>query len=417
MISRRDTLALLCGAPLAAAVTNWSHDQQGARFELTDGSGEIHWISASSFRVVRRWPDSAPHTRSSEHSVDFTATDAGEHVLLTTKYLSVRISKASFRLKVETTAGDEVLLQELTPAAKSTDGTCLNFGSRADEEYFGLGPRGDANLSARGSRVDSEWPLLISSAGFGMFHSGASRFDFDFSGGHRVLGRQADRVDYCFYYGPSPKEVLEEHKQVRPMRASGLYDYGVRKPGLLPREATMLPGATVLDLVRAANHAAMSGLHVPAIDLARLGDSSGMRQLAAVMPVVLCPSAPAGLAQMRAKLAPYFVTYVQEADDRGLPMLHPLPLQFPADREAIKHNDAFLLGDELLVAPLTENATRRQVYLPNGLVDRPGDECGTSRTAAGGRGSRWRCAADAGEERFDCADGSPGRNHGTALFP
>jgi alpha-glucosidase (family GH31 glycosyl hydrolase) len=91
-------------------------------------------------------------------------------------------------------------------------------------------------------------------------------------------------------------------------------------------------------------------------------------QLAAVMPVVLSDGpVPATLGEWRAKLTPYFVTYVHEADDRGLPMLHPLPLQFPSDKESPRHSTEFMLGDELLVAPVVTPGPQRPVYLPMGL--------------------------------------------------
>jgi hypothetical protein len=74
---------------------------------------------------------------------------------------------------------------------------------------------------------------------------------------------------------------------------------------------------------------------------------------------------PAAIA-LRASLEPHLLTYFQEMNDRGYPVLHPLPLQFPFDPEAAAHPDQFMLGDELLIAPLTGNQTRRRVYLPPG---------------------------------------------------
>ena len=48
-------------------------------------------------------------------------------------------------------------------------------------------------------------------------------------------------------------------------------------------------------------------------------------------------------------------------------MWHPLPLQFPDDRECALHADEFLLGDEMLIAPIYEPGDRRSVYLPRGI--------------------------------------------------
>lgn len=378
MISRRTALGLLCAPAFGAGVKSWGWDQHGAKFELEDGSAEIQWISASSFRLLRRWPDSTLSSRLPFRQVEFTAADAGSHVLLTTKFITIRIHKSTFRIRVTAASDDHVLLEEVTAPRRSSDGTHLHFAAGPAEEFFGLGPRPDAAISARGMSVSTEYPLLVSSAGFGMYHGVPVRHEFDFRGAHRVTALRADRAEYCFYFGPSPKEILEEHKQVRPMRASGLYRYDVRKPGQLPREAVMLPRddqpswESLRNTVRAVIHAGMSGIQVPAFDLTPYEDAPAplrtrAMQLAAVMPVVIASTAPAGLAAWRERLTPFFITYVQEAEDRGFPMLHPLPFQFPTDKEAPKQNDAFLLGDEVLVAPALTEATRRPVYLPMGL--------------------------------------------------
>jgi len=46
-------------------------------------------------------------------------------------------------------------------------------------------------------------------------------------------------------------------------------------------------------------------------------------------------------------------------------MLHPLPFQYPTEIEGRQRADEYLLGDELLVAPLC-NGNQRSVYLPRG---------------------------------------------------
>ena len=121
-------------------------------------------------------------------------------------------------------------------------------------------------------------------------------------------------------------------------------------------------------------HASLSGLPLPAFDLTEYSGREGVERqraemLAAVMPIALRPGfmplQPAALA-LRAALEPHLMTYFQEMNDRGYPVLHPLPLQFPFDPEAATHPDQFMLGDELLVAPLMGLESRRRVYLPPG---------------------------------------------------
>ncbi|GGW33415.1 glycosyl hydrolase [Streptomyces xantholiticus] len=76
--------------------------------------------------------------------------------------------------------------------------------------------------------------------------------------------------------------------------------------------------------------------------------------------------ARAALAE-RERLGPYFVTLAQLARLTGAPYVRPLWWRHPADRALRDCEDAFLLGDALLVAPVLEpGADRRAVRLPRG---------------------------------------------------
>lgn len=70
---------------------------------------------------------------------------------------------------------------------------------------------------------------------------------------------------------------------------------------------------------------------------------------------------------LRQKLRPYLYLTAQKAVEASTPMLRPLSLDYPDDPIAVHCDDAFLLGDALLVAPLLqENQSTRSVYLPDG---------------------------------------------------
>ncbi|UGY94793.1 glycoside hydrolase family 31 protein [Streptomyces gobiensis] len=69
----------------------------------------------------------------------------------------------------------------------------------------------------------------------------------------------------------------------------------------------------------------------------------------------------------RERLLPYFSTLAQLAHRTGAPYVRPLWWHSPADRALRDCDDAFLLGDALLVAPVLEQgAVRRSVRLPRG---------------------------------------------------
>ena len=71
---------------------------------------------------------------------------------------------------------------------------------------------------------------------------------------------------------------------------------------------------------------------------------------------------------LREHLRPYVMGTMRVAHTEGLPPMRPLFLNFPGrPRPAGSIADQFLLGDDLLVAPVvTEGAREREVYLPGG---------------------------------------------------
>jgi len=93
--------------------------------------------------------------------------------------------------------------------------------------------------------------------------------------------------------------------------------------------------------------------------------------------------------ELRYRLLPYLYTLAWEAHQSGVPIVRPLFWADPEDEDLWDVEDAFSLGEALLVAPVVQaGATRRQVRLPAGawfdfwdervyngpgVVDLPGD--------------------------------------------
>lgn len=69
---------------------------------------------------------------------------------------------------------------------------------------------------------------------------------------------------------------------------------------------------------------------------------------------------------MRYKLMPYIYAEAKYASEKGLPMLRALFIEFPNDPGSWLVDDQYLFGSNMLVAPLFENVTEREVYLPEG---------------------------------------------------
>ncbi|MEM7642989.1 MAG: TIM-barrel domain-containing protein [Pseudomonadota bacterium] len=70
---------------------------------------------------------------------------------------------------------------------------------------------------------------------------------------------------------------------------------------------------------------------------------------------------------LRARLRPYIAAQMTTAHRTGVPPMRPLFLEFPDDARAIEIDDQFMLGPDILVAPVLEaRATARRLYLPAG---------------------------------------------------
>lgn len=70
---------------------------------------------------------------------------------------------------------------------------------------------------------------------------------------------------------------------------------------------------------------------------------------------------------LRERLKPYITEAMEEAHEKGTPVIKPLFYDFPADKNAWLTSDCYLFGHDLLVAPVMEAGTvTREVYLPAG---------------------------------------------------
>ncbi|GGM69120.1 alpha-glucosidase [Thermogymnomonas acidicola] len=86
--------------------------------------------------------------------------------------------------------------------------------------------------------------------------------------------------------------------------------------------------------------------------------------------------------ETRYKAFEYMRGVMEESVSTGLPMLRPLFLEYPGDRECYLVEDEAILGAHLLHAPIMEGGkASRDVYLPDGTWI----EVGTGRELSGGR--------------------------------
>ena len=71
--------------------------------------------------------------------------------------------------------------------------------------------------------------------------------------------------------------------------------------------------------------------------------------------------------QQRYSLIPYMYSYEREAYDSGLGLVYPLLFDYPDDENVADYSDAWMFGEWLLVAPITERGQSvKWIYLPEG---------------------------------------------------
>ncbi len=77
-------------------------------------------------------------------------------------------------------------------------------------------------------------------------------------------------------------------------------------------------------------------------------------------------------AKLHTDLIPYVYTMTKEANETGLPIIRALPLIYPDDKNVYSTDPnapvyfEYLYGDSLLVAPVYQSTTQREIYLPEG---------------------------------------------------
>ena len=71
--------------------------------------------------------------------------------------------------------------------------------------------------------------------------------------------------------------------------------------------------------------------------------------------------------QLRYQWLPQLYTLFAMASRSGLPVMRPLFMEYPEDKNTVNLADQFMLGDNVIVAPIIQpSATHRVVYLPEG---------------------------------------------------
>jgi hypothetical protein len=350
----RASASLLLLLPAAAAI------RDGNRVSIPDASGGtiIEFASPVSLQYTR-WFGSTrpilgpPLTLTSQ---PLTLED-GPQVRISSTFLTVTIS-TSGAIDVRTKSGREVVAmpQPATPPG-------FQLTAEPAEQYFGLGDITAPKLDLRGRLISSTRPFLLSSRGYGIYIPAApATFDLANKNPGRIA-IETDHPTFQLYYGPNPKEILEQHA-LTTHRQTNLADATLsnRDSRNFPSEIERITitEANYCDAPRILNQLSLSGVLFPAINLAPIAAHDESLRL---LPFLYDEKPHPDLERLRDPWQHYLVAYLREAHDRGLPFIRPLLIQFPKDQGLETRSDLYMIGDEILVAP---GCNVTEVELPRG---------------------------------------------------
>jgi hypothetical protein len=344
---------------LAAVATLLSFTAHGSRveFRLDHGSAELAWMSANSFHFRRTLNGPLPPATSAYGDVAVKVEDAPGRVTMRSDQIEVTLQKSGLLVRVRRLDGTP-LAADLSEPRAVAGGVAWERQASAGVKFYGMGPRTDLTLDLRGKAVSSDVPFLFSTSGYGEWHKAAGTYRFDFTAPDRYRV-EAPAVDYCFYDGATLKRVFEDRRDTA--NSAGPWNAAGDAPGTWAGLKNAL-----LRLV----HGAMSDMLAPTLALRPYAGTAPelvlrARQLGSLVEDV--SPGPLGLSGFRKQLDSFYAAYAVEMRDRGLPLFHPLAYQFPEDPECALHADEFMLGDEMLVAPIYEPGGKRSLYLPQGV--------------------------------------------------
>jgi glycosyl hydrolase family 31 len=369
-------LLMVVGAAQAGVV---SRDWRGGKLklQLNDGTAEMEWISSVAFRFARSW-EGAPAAALSpiaHDPVQPTFEESGSTIIMRTKYITAELDRSDLKLRVK--SGDTAVTN--MELAKTDHGAEMQLTMSPEEKVFGLMGGETGHLNSRGETLFRRDGLFFTSAGYGIFVPGPADCFFNTLSG-RIAAQGRRSFEYAFYYGPTPKEILEQHRALTPkgeVTGNSLALLGAAR--VLPKEATPLPTNAINSweslsaLVTTLNQWSLSAVLYPALDLAVFDKAPNevkqrAKDLSTLLPIVYRSSGEGGIdREIRNAWEPYLITYLREAHDRGIPLIRPLAMEFAKDAATDQQADVFMLGDEVLLAPVVGPGIRQHVQLPRGI--------------------------------------------------
>src|SRR5262249_8259408 len=145
------------------------HQGNSVFLRISDGSGQIEWLSDSSFRFTRRWDGSFTKGPDMAASIGLKISDTPDSLKIATKYLLLTIAKNGVMTRVAEPDGT-IIMADASEAELRNRVVAWERVAAPRVRFYGLGAREDGSVDLRGTRTDAIKPFLMSSAGYAEFH-------------------------------------------------------------------------------------------------------------------------------------------------------------------------------------------------------------------------------------------------------
>jgi alpha-D-xyloside xylohydrolase len=248
-------------SPAAPAPQGIERIQNGVQLKTGDMNVKVQFYAEGIVRVLK-WPAGGTSEKLSLSvlqkalpDLDVHVEESATEVTLSSGHVKLQLGKTDGSIQF-LDSGNHTLLKEQGRAifapsqiARETSAFSVqqNFRLNADEGVYGLGQQQLGVMNYRGRMVKivqantkAVTPVLVSTAGYGIFWDNYSKTIFDDSGSATSFWSEvADNIDYYFFYGPTIDQEIAGYRQLTgeaPMYGKWAYGYWQSKEHYATRD-------------------------------------------------------------------------------------------------------------------------------------------------------------------------------------
>ena len=271
----------LVAAPSNSTTPQWELRTEGKpRLRISLLRADVLRVEASATQSFGASEDKAApivlaHALAPTAAIEHSVSDQGDHYLLQTQSLALRIHKKPLRLALYRADNQQLLWRETEGLDLSDKLSVQTLSSDKSERFFGGGQQ-NGRFEFKGKQLEVSYsggweegdrpspaPFLMSSNGWGILRNSWRDGSYDLRQNERVtLAHQDGRFDAFIFAGPSIREVLARYTELTgraKMLPRWAYEYGdadcyndgdnVKKPGTVPKGWSDGPTGKTPDVI------------------------------------------------------------------------------------------------------------------------------------------------------------------------